>query len=93
MSMTCWETFQAYGLRSIGLGERLLPKTDFTLCEHFVLIGSGLVWNLYFGILALFFGFFGYFRHFFGDFKFAYIFFNPRFKAVFFFSVFAVNSD
>lgn len=58
MSMTCWETFHAYGLRSIGIGERLLPRTDFTLCEHFVLIGSGLVWNLYFGILALFFGFF-----------------------------------
>lgn len=58
MSMTCWETFHAYGLRSIGLGEHLLPKTGFTLCEHFVLIGSGLVWNLYFGILALFFGFF-----------------------------------
>lgn len=56
--MSCWETFQAYGLRSIGLGERLLPRTGFTLCEHFVLIGSGLVWNLYFGILALFFGFF-----------------------------------
>lgn len=58
MSMTCWETFHAYGLRSIGLGERLLPKTDFTLCEHVVLIGSGLIWNLYFGILALCFGFF-----------------------------------
>ena len=58
MNMTCWETFQAYGFRSVGIGERLLPKTDFTLCEHFVLIGSGLVWNLYFGILALFFGFF-----------------------------------
>ena len=56
--MTCWETVQNYGLRSIGLGERLLPRTDFTLCEHVTLIGSGLIWNLYFGILALFFGFF-----------------------------------
>ena len=56
--MSCWETFQQYGLRSVGIGERLLPRTDFTLCEHFTLIGSGLIWNLYFGILALFFGFF-----------------------------------
>lgn len=58
MSMTCLETIQAYGLRSIGLGENLLPKTDFTLCQQFTLIGSGLIWNLYFGVLALFFGFF-----------------------------------
>ncbi|WP_374393601.1 ABC transporter permease [Tabrizicola sp.] len=56
--MTCLETIQAYGLRSIGLGENLLPKTDFTLCQQFTLIGSGLIWNLYFGVLALFFGFF-----------------------------------
>jgi polar amino acid transport system permease protein len=56
--MTCWETFLAYGLRAIGIGENLLPKTDFTVCQHLVLIGSGLIWNLYFGILALFFGFF-----------------------------------
>ncbi|PZQ96770.1 MAG: amino acid ABC transporter permease [Cereibacter sphaeroides] len=56
--MTCFETIQAYGLRSIGVGERLLPKTDFTLCQHFTLIGSGLIWNIYFGVLALLFGFF-----------------------------------
>ena len=56
MSMTCWETVQAYGLRSIGIGENLLPKTDFTLCQQFTLIGSGLIWNLYFGILDLSFG-------------------------------------
>ncbi len=54
----CLDTIAAYGLRSIGIGERLLPKRDFTLCEHFTLIGSGLLWNLYFGILAIFFGFF-----------------------------------
>ncbi len=58
MSMTCWETVQAYGLRSIGIGENLLPKTDFTLCQQFTLIGSGMIWNLYFGVLALGFGFF-----------------------------------
>ena len=56
--MTCWETIQAYGRRSIGLGERLLPTSDFTLCQQFTLIGSGLIWNLYFGILAIIFGFF-----------------------------------
>lgn len=56
--MTCFETLSAYGLRAIGIGERLLPKRDFTLCEHVTLIGSGMLWNLYFGILALFFGFF-----------------------------------
>lgn len=56
--MTCWETLSAYGLRSLGYGERLLPRSDFTLCQHFTLIGSGLIWNIYFGILALAFGFF-----------------------------------
>ena len=55
--MSCWETFTGYALRSIGLGERLLPRSDFTLCEHFVLIGSGLLWNIYFGIFALGLGF------------------------------------
>ncbi|MGQ0609938.1 MAG: ABC transporter permease [Paracoccaceae bacterium] len=56
--MTCIETIQAYGLRSIGIGENLLPKTDFTLCQQFTLIGSGLIWNVYFGALALLAGFF-----------------------------------
>jgi polar amino acid transport system permease protein len=56
--MTCLETIQAYGLRSLGIGERLLPRSDFTLCQHFTLIGSGMIWNVYFGLLALLFGFF-----------------------------------
>ena len=56
--MTCWETVQAYGLRSIGIGENLLPRSDYTLCQQFTLIGSGLIWNVYFGVLALFTGFF-----------------------------------
>ncbi|MBL4927383.1 ABC transporter permease [Fuscibacter oryzae] len=56
--MSCWDTIQDYGLRSIGIGENLLPKKDFTLCQEFTLIGSGLLWNIYFGVLALFFGFF-----------------------------------
>ncbi len=55
--MSCADTFFGYALRSIGMGERLLPKTDFTLCEHFILIGSGLVWNLYFAFFALTLGF------------------------------------
>ncbi|MCX7645081.1 MAG: ABC transporter permease subunit [Rhodobacteraceae bacterium] len=56
--MTCWETLQAYGLRSIGIGERLLPRSDFDLCQQFVLIGSGLIWNVYFAVVALALGFF-----------------------------------
>ena len=56
--MTCWATIQAYGLRSIGIGERLLPREDFTLCQQFTLIGSGMIWNIYFGFLALLIGFF-----------------------------------
>jgi len=56
--MSCWQTFEAYALRSLGYGERLLPRSDFTLCDQLVLIGSGLIWNLYFAALALFFGFF-----------------------------------
>ena len=58
MTMTCWETVQAYAFRSLGYGENLLPKTDFTLCQQFTLIGSGMIWNIYFGALALLFGFF-----------------------------------
>ncbi len=56
--MTCWETVQAYGLRSVGVGERLLPQENFTICQQFTLIGSGLIWNIYFGALALAIGFF-----------------------------------
>ena len=55
---SCLQTLSDYGLRSIGYGERLLPKADITLCEQFVLIGSGMIWNIYFAILALFLVFF-----------------------------------
>ncbi len=55
--MSCLETLHDYGLRSIGIGERLLPKTDIDLCDQFVLIGSGLIWNFYFAFFALAFGF------------------------------------
>ncbi|AZL60412.1 amino acid ABC transporter permease [Tabrizicola piscis] len=56
--MSCWQTVQDYAFRSIGYGENLLPRTDFTLCQQVTLIGSGLIWNVYFGALALAFGFF-----------------------------------
>ncbi|WP_296762401.1 ABC transporter permease subunit [Sediminimonas sp.] len=56
--MSCWQTVQDYGLRSVGIGERLLPREDFTLCEQVTLIGSGMIWNIYFGTLALLAGFF-----------------------------------
>lgn len=55
--MSCWQVLQDYGLRSIGIGERLLPRSDFTLCDQFILIGSGLIWNIYFAVLALALGF------------------------------------
>ncbi|MBV1925937.1 MAG: ABC transporter permease subunit [Rhodobacteraceae bacterium] len=56
--MSCFQTIQDYGLRSIGIGERLLPKENITLCEQFTLIGSGMIWNVYYGIIALATGFF-----------------------------------
>ena len=56
--MECWDIFWSYGLRSIGIGERLLPRTEFTLCHQVVLIGSGMLWNIYLGIVALAAGFF-----------------------------------
>ena len=55
--MSCLDIIADYGLRSIGLGERLLPRSDFTLCHQFTLIGSGMIWNIYFGTLALTSGF------------------------------------
>ena len=55
--MSCLETIADYGLRSLGIGERLLPRGDFTLCQQVVLIGSGMIWNVYFGVIALAAGF------------------------------------
>lgn len=55
--MSCFDTLQSYGLRSLGYGERLLPKTDITICDQFVLIGSGMIWNIYFAVVAMTFGF------------------------------------
>jgi len=56
--MSCWQTVQDYAFRSIGYGERLLPRSDFTICEQVTLIGSGMIWNIYFGAMALVIGFF-----------------------------------
>ncbi|MDE9451822.1 ABC transporter permease subunit [Aliiroseovarius sp. Z3] len=56
--MSCLQTIQDYALRSVGIGERLLPREDFTLCEQVTLIGSGMIWNIYFGLIAIAFGFF-----------------------------------
>ncbi|WP_299656658.1 ABC transporter permease [uncultured Tateyamaria sp.] len=55
--MSCVQTIMDYGLRAVGIGERLLPRDDFTLCQQITLIGSGMIWNIYFGVLALIFGF------------------------------------
>ncbi len=55
--MSCWDTVQAYAFRSLGYGERLLPRGEITLCEQVTLIGSGLIWNVYFGLVALLTGF------------------------------------
>ena len=55
--MSCFQTLQDYGLRAIGIGERLLPRSDITLCEQIVLIGSGMIWNVYFAALAVAAGF------------------------------------
>ena len=56
--MSCAESLRDYGLRSLGYGERLLPRADITFCDQVVLIGSGLIWNVYFGVIALVAGFF-----------------------------------
>ncbi len=56
--MSCLQIISDYAFRSLGYGERLLPRSDFTLCHQVTLIGSGLIWNIYFGALALIAGFF-----------------------------------
>ena len=58
---TCAESFHGLILRSLGrdLGDRVLPRgLEINVCDQVFLIASGLVWNVYFATLALFFGFF-----------------------------------
>lgn len=55
--MICAETLQDYGLRAFGIGERLLPRGDISLCDQVVLIGSGMFWNVYFAVVAVILGF------------------------------------
>ncbi|MEX1057609.1 MAG: hypothetical protein WED11_07750, partial [Natronospirillum sp.] len=53
---TCADSFQGYVLRALGreYGERLLPRgLDITLCDQIFLIGSGLIWNVYFAAMAV----------------------------------------
>ena len=41
-----------------GFGDRLLPRgLDITFCDQVFLIGSGLIWNIYFAALAIAIGF------------------------------------
>ncbi len=54
---SCWESFDAYGLRSIGFGERRLPTADITICDQVALIGGGMLWNFYFAAIAVILGF------------------------------------
>ena len=57
----CGEAFSGLILRALGreFGDRLLPRgLEITFCDQVFLIASGLIWNVYFAVLALFFGFF-----------------------------------
>ncbi|MCL4675253.1 MAG: ABC transporter permease subunit [Pararhodobacter sp.] len=57
---TCAESFDSYLFRALGreFGERLLPRgTDITFCDQLALIGSGLIWNIYFAAVAIVIGF------------------------------------
>ncbi len=56
--MSCVADFANYGLRSIGIGERLLPRSDISGCEQIALVAGGLFWNLYFAVIAVAVGFF-----------------------------------
>lgn len=57
---SCGESFDGLILRALGrdLGDRVLPRgLDITFCDQVFLIASGLVWNVYFAVLAVSAGF------------------------------------
>lgn len=57
---SCYESLTGYGLRALGrdFGAPLLPKgADISLCDQIVLIGSGMLWNVYLAAMAVAFGF------------------------------------
>ena len=56
--MSCVSALQNYAFRSVGFGEQRLPLAEITLCDQIVLIGSGMIWNIYLALLALVAGFF-----------------------------------
>ena len=61
----CLVAFDSYALRSFGIGERSLPGATTTkggapinMCNITVLIGSGMLRNILFGVVSLGTGFF-----------------------------------
>ena len=55
--MSCGSSFADYAFRSLGYGERLLPRGEISFCDQVVLIGSGILWNIYFAVIAIGIGF------------------------------------
>ena len=53
----CLQSFSDYGLRSLGYGLRALPQSDISFCDQLALIGGGMIWNVYFAVLAVIAGF------------------------------------
>jgi polar amino acid transport system permease protein len=57
---TCAESFQGLLLRSMGrdYGMPVLPRgPEITTCDQVALIASGMLWNIYFAVLAISVGF------------------------------------
>lgn len=52
-----WSFGHTYQFEIAWGAERLLPRADFTICQQMTLIGSGMLWNIYFGVLTLLAGF------------------------------------
>ena len=57
--MSCWQTDPGLWPSARSATANACSRARiYTLCEHFTLIGSGMIWNVYFGTLALLAGFF-----------------------------------